>query len=306
MVVMSDFLRIPFGKSKINGEWVDVHDVPSGLACDCICPSCETPLVARKGNEREWHFAHAPKGVYDKTKSECEYSAYVSIALMTKQLFLKCGNVSLPTYNIRLPVRDKFTQKIVIFTDSKVTEASVVSIQSCSVETYYLDIKVDILTYVKSVPLAFYLIHPERVLPVNKDDFKGRTIGVVSINLGIIANALRQASGTSGGYLNCLAKLLFEDSLGKEWVYHTRQEKILSDWDKDRIKEWHGNGKSKVRDISLSAHNLKISEFNIPDYSKLRYRFKCQGCGSEWNGSNVDRKCPSCGEFLYTKELSVG
>ena len=88
MFVMSDFLRIPFGKSKIDGELVDVHDVPNGLACDCVCPSCETPLVAKnQGNDRVWHFSHAQKVVYDKTKSECEYSDYVSIALMTKQLF---------------------------------------------------------------------------------------------------------------------------------------------------------------------------------------------------------------------------
>ena len=41
-------------------------------------------------------------------------------------------------------MRDKFTQKIVSFTDAKVTEASVVSVESCAVETDFLDMKVDI------------------------------------------------------------------------------------------------------------------------------------------------------------------
>ena len=35
-----------------------VGDVPRGAACGCICPACRSPLVARRGEEREWHFAH--------------------------------------------------------------------------------------------------------------------------------------------------------------------------------------------------------------------------------------------------------
>lgn len=35
-----------------------VGDVPRGAACGCICPACTSPLVARRGEEREWHFAH--------------------------------------------------------------------------------------------------------------------------------------------------------------------------------------------------------------------------------------------------------
>ncbi|MCV0438971.1 MAG: hypothetical protein K5880_10085 [Hydrogenophaga sp.] len=35
-----------------------VGDVPKGAACGCFCPTCNSPLVARKGEEKEWHFAH--------------------------------------------------------------------------------------------------------------------------------------------------------------------------------------------------------------------------------------------------------
>lgn len=37
---------------------VHVDDVPSGKACGLICPSCNAPLVARKGSVRRHHLAH--------------------------------------------------------------------------------------------------------------------------------------------------------------------------------------------------------------------------------------------------------
>ena len=41
-----------------SGEIRFVGDVPKGAACGCVCPTCASPLVARQGQENEWHFAH--------------------------------------------------------------------------------------------------------------------------------------------------------------------------------------------------------------------------------------------------------
>jgi len=41
-----------------DGELISVEKVMSGLNCGCRCPSCGAPLVAKKGNKREHHFAH--------------------------------------------------------------------------------------------------------------------------------------------------------------------------------------------------------------------------------------------------------
>lgn len=38
-----------------------VGDVPRGAACGCFCACCGSPLVARCGSIREWHFAHEAK-----------------------------------------------------------------------------------------------------------------------------------------------------------------------------------------------------------------------------------------------------
>lgn len=50
--------NITFAKLR-NGSFVSIDDVPSGLACNCICVECNKPLIARKGLIRIPHFAHS-------------------------------------------------------------------------------------------------------------------------------------------------------------------------------------------------------------------------------------------------------
>ncbi len=50
----SDFLTYAL---DTHGKMVYIEDVPNGLACNCICPQCHEPLIARNGGEiREHHF----------------------------------------------------------------------------------------------------------------------------------------------------------------------------------------------------------------------------------------------------------
>jgi hypothetical protein len=60
-----------FAALDIDGEIRFVGDVPRGAACACFCPECRSPLVARLGDEREWHFAHEG----GQERPECEVGA---------------------------------------------------------------------------------------------------------------------------------------------------------------------------------------------------------------------------------------
>lgn len=51
-------LLLPYGEHP-DGSLVHIALVPAGLACGCRCPLCRKPLIARKGDVRVHHFAHA-------------------------------------------------------------------------------------------------------------------------------------------------------------------------------------------------------------------------------------------------------
>jgi hypothetical protein len=49
-----------FAAHDARGAVRFVGDVPRGAACGCFCPECKSPLIAKQGDEVQWHFAHEP------------------------------------------------------------------------------------------------------------------------------------------------------------------------------------------------------------------------------------------------------
>lgn len=51
-------VKISWGLDTPSGSMKHINEVPNGLACQCICPSCGSPLIARQGKIK-WCFAHS-------------------------------------------------------------------------------------------------------------------------------------------------------------------------------------------------------------------------------------------------------
>lgn len=72
---------IPFAKESKTEQIQSIHEVQNGLACNCLCLSCGTAVVAKQGTKNAWHFAHA-----NKEQSEiCEISFARSVYKMLLQ-----------------------------------------------------------------------------------------------------------------------------------------------------------------------------------------------------------------------------
>ena len=74
-----------------DGRCVSIDDVPSGLACNCVCAACQRPLVARKGSQRTHHFAHRPG-------DDCERAGETTLHRAAKQLLVERRQLWLPEF----------------------------------------------------------------------------------------------------------------------------------------------------------------------------------------------------------------
>jgi competence protein CoiA len=72
-----------------DGRLVSVEDVNRGKACACCCPECGEVLIARQGDMRAWHFAHASGG-------DCAGAAEGALHKAAKQLIVQEGAVLVP------------------------------------------------------------------------------------------------------------------------------------------------------------------------------------------------------------------
>ena len=62
-----------------DGRFVNVDEVQTGQDCNCICPACKEPLVAKNnGLFRDHHFAHL-------SGSECEFAHESMLHLLAKE-----------------------------------------------------------------------------------------------------------------------------------------------------------------------------------------------------------------------------
>jgi hypothetical protein len=63
-----------------EGKLVNIEQAESGIKCNCICPACKKPLVAKKGKEREHHFAHS-------SGNNCEHAYETMLHYLAKEKF---------------------------------------------------------------------------------------------------------------------------------------------------------------------------------------------------------------------------
>ena len=79
---MTNKIKLPCGIDK-DGNIVYIKDALKGQDCGCFCPGCKQPLVAKKGDVREQHFAHKSKDF------DCEHGFQSALHYMAKDIFME-------------------------------------------------------------------------------------------------------------------------------------------------------------------------------------------------------------------------
>lgn len=295
---------IPFGLDEASGQLVDVGSVKRGKACGCVCPSCYTPLVARHGLEKEWHFAHRIQKVHDKTRKGCEYSFAVSVRLMIRQLSNGGLRFKTPRLAYSLPTVSDASHEFADF-GYRVTDESVLKLVDVQVGVPFCGVTVDVLGYVQGVPFVVYVTYKDRKIPVELKEPSITKCGVVELNIDAVRALFKQAE--KGQYQEVLRRFIEERMDGKAWVYHPRERRLreaalqkrrlwLERQKVDNLPETNpydagAPGKSLV--TGRPTENGSLHDQRVGKY-------KCIICRHEWEGSS--RICEKCNTHLYTVE----
>lgn len=81
-------------KKGTKNTLLHIDMVHTGSACDCVCPYCQKPLIARKGEIRQHHFAH-DKG------AECGKARMTALHMLAQNILARDKTVMLPAYKTK-------------------------------------------------------------------------------------------------------------------------------------------------------------------------------------------------------------
>lgn len=236
-----------------------ISDVPRGLDCNCICPNCNSVLVAKKGNKQIHHFAHYNAEV-------CKHGYETSIHLFVKDVLLNCHHFVIPPHNYAVnPTKIEFN--------------SVVA------EQRYKDIIPDITATIGN-KMLFIEVHVFNAVDKVKQD-KIRQYGISTLEIDVRGFGF----GTKIFNPKEFANKLVNSIENKHWIYnsHYEREKKRQYQARQREKQKpierelkpqeyqqlkHKEDTERIQKLKeLSDNNGRFTRFNIQnkDGKKLSY-----------------------------------
>ncbi|WP_303903585.1 competence protein CoiA family protein [Thiohalomonas denitrificans] len=296
---------IPFGLDAESGQLVDVGSVKRGNACGCICPSCQTPLVARHGDEKEWHFAHRSQNVHTETRKECKYSFAVSVRLMIRQLSNDGLKFRTPRLERSLPAFSEDSYESADF-GYFVTEESLLTLEEVQVGANFSGVTVDVLGLVAGVPFVVFVTYKDRTLPSELKNPSITKCGVVELNVNDVPGLFKQEE--KGQYKEVLRRYIEEESNGKAWAYHPREQRLREVATANR-KSWLLRQKTEAKAYTSNRRHCQNQVVSmVASSSKESYgsversigNYICVMCKSTWTGTS--RICKKCNTHLYATE----
>tara|TARA_A200000113_G_scaffold173483_1_gene158548 strand:+ start:1620 stop:2744 length:1125 start_codon:yes stop_codon:yes gene_type:complete len=220
---MNNLNLIPFGLHVPSASLADVGSVKKGAQCDCICPSCKTPLIARQGEIKEWHFAHQSRSTEQETEAPCEYSLGVSLRLMIKQLFEEGAVFYLPEYkksfSVPIPGCSSCYQQTVL-----ISQEAKVQFDDVAIEHKKEEVMFDLVLTKGKHQLYVYITYKERPFPEKLLHHKQED-AIIEFNVFALLNAFSEAK--MGQYKEILAMFLASSAEGKKWRFHPREVEAL-------------------------------------------------------------------------------
>lgn len=248
-----------------NGKIVSIDDVPSGLECNCICPYCGAELIAKKGNIKEYHFAH-------HNAEDCGKGQETFVHRMAKELILEKEEFTLKEVMLKF----KGTPKA----EWSISESKTMIFDIIEVEKRINGIIADLYLSIKGKGL---IIEIRVTNPVNKskiEKIKSYNLSCLEINLSKYKDS--EIIKDKDVLIEILSYELFNNINNQEWLFNAHSNRIRD----------HVMSLTKERKVKYVSQNTRyVLDCPLRDNKKLKptdynnqQRF-CFGCKYFYGGS---------------------
>ena len=259
-------MELFWGKSIDDGKMYHISEVENGLNCNCVCPKCNTRLVAKQGDIQLWHFAH-------ESSINCSFSNESALHLYAKQLLLGIGHIKVPRVryfdgleDIDLNYQEHYGNSLVngefdlireiyIVKDVKIDDALVEETIHIPEEASY---RADIILICGGKKLVVEIKVTHEV-----DEYKRKKI--IKSNLSALEIDLSgiDLSNDKDSILN----ILIEDSKRKYWVYNKKaNDEIKTNYKKVIYRGKRYPQKSYICPETKKYHNRMCSDCRYAAY----------------------------------------
>jgi hypothetical protein len=196
-------MKLPFGLQ--DGKIVDISEVPSGASCNCICPECGTPLIAKKGKVVQHHFSHS------SDKNDCKGALETSIHMMAKEILAKSNGFLAPSLGVRLDAYALNGKQFIA--DSLVCDLARIQIDAPNLERTWGEFRPDILGKLNGRDFAIEILVTHQTTSRKKTSFRDSEIYALEIDL---SDEIRVISKTE------LEAILINRTSNKAWLSHAQ------------------------------------------------------------------------------------
>lgn len=182
-----------------EGVLKHVSTVAKGLKCDCICPSCKSRLITRKGEKKQAHFAHYQV-------DECAGGYETSLHLLAKQVLEKERYFSVP--ELSMPNEN--------YKSGLISKERVIQLDEVVLETSYDGIVPDLFIKAKGRRLLVEIYVTHKVDKLKQEKVRSKGISMIEIDLSKVKREITYDQ---------LRDILINETDNKTWIHNEAKEK---------------------------------------------------------------------------------
>ena len=277
--------RIPFAIHVPTQTYVDVDEVDSGAKCNCICPSCQSQLIAKHGTKKIHHFAHLKSNV----KADCKYSLFFSIRMMYLKLLTTKSNISIliPGYQYHLNTETRYGQPITI--EQSISKEYRTTLLDIKTDCYFKNSLYDVIAKTEHGYIAIQFNYDERPIELHQNEYG---LAVISLNIMPLSSLLLNKS-VSLSNNDLLLNYMQHDNANIQWVFKPLPAGFEAD-SQNKLREKTIESEHQLERTFPHAQSCLQDVKSHPNgVTKTISTFTCSQCENEWNAVH-GFLCPKC------------